>query len=144
MKKIFICYALEKEFLPDLAERISLISEAASEMNYKSYAHIRDDQDWQFHNEPIKTIIEKSFHQIQSSDVVILDLTTKSSSKRAGLNIEAGYAKALNKKIIAIWHTSERPNMTTDIADLEVSYTDKSEISTQIKNALGKLQDHKY
>lgn len=136
MKKIFICYALEKDFLSELEERLNQITLGAFDNGWSAYAHIRDEQNWKFHNEPIGIIIDKSFKSIASSDLVILDLTSKNNSKRTGLNIEAGYAKALGKKIIALYHISERPNMTTDIADIEISYSEISEIRPKIASII--------
>lgn len=140
MRKIFICYALEKDFLSDLEERLTQITLGAKEMGWIAHAHIRDEQNWKFHNEPIRNIIDKSFKSIASSDLVLLDLTTKNNSKRTGLNIEAGYAKALGKKIIALWHVSDRPNMTTDLADYEVSYSNIDEIKFKVSELLKQIE----
>lgn len=140
MKKIFICYALEKEFLSDLEERLTQITLGAKDRGWTAYAHIRDEQNWKFHNEPIRNIIDKSFKSIASSDLVLLDLTTKNSSKRTGLNIEAGYAKALGKKIIALWHVSDRPNMTTDLADYEISYSNIDELKIKVSQILLQIE----
>lgn len=141
MKKIFICYALEIDYLGDLKKRLSEITIGAKEMGWTTYAHIRDDQNWNFHNEPIRNIIDKCFKNILSSDLVILDLTTKNNSRRTGLNIEAGYAKALGKRIVALWHVSSRPNMTTDLADHEVSYSNVEEIKFKISKLLKEIND---
>jgi nucleoside 2-deoxyribosyltransferase len=136
MNDIFICYALERDFLNDLQFRLNEISLGAEDLGLTSYAHIRDEQNWQFHNEPIKLILNRSFKVIESSSIVFLDLTSKNHSKRTGLNIEAGYAKALKKRIVALYHESDRPNMTTDLAEFEISYSELSEIRAKVVELL--------
>jgi len=136
MKDIFICYALERDFLNDLRFRLNEISLGAGDLGFTSYAHIRDEQNWQFHNEPIRLILNRSFKVIESSSIVILDLTSKNHSKRTGLNIEAGYAKALRKRIVALYHESDRPNMTTDLAEFEIAYSEPSEIRAKVVELL--------
>ncbi len=140
MKDIFICYALERDYLDELKSRLDQISLGAEDVGFTTYAHIRDHQNWQFHNEPIRDVLDRSFKAIRASKVVLLDLTSMNFSKRTGLNIEAGYAKALNKKIVAIYLNDDRPNMTTDLADAVISYSDKQEIRIKVRELLRKLE----
>ncbi|WP_285698593.1 hypothetical protein [Actinomadura sp. NBRC 104412] len=66
------------------------------------------------------------------AEAVLLDLTGDAESKRVGLNIEAGYAKALDKTVFALWRVPERPHMTIDLADFEDSYKHDGEIEEVI------------
>jgi len=139
MKRIFLCYSIEQKHLSKLQSRLELITLAAHDQNMQTFAHIRDAQNWHFHNEPIKTILSRSFREIESSDAVLLDLTTHSElTKRTGLCIEAGYASALLKPIFALWHDSDRPNMITDLADYDVAYSSIHDIRDKVTRMLSK------
>jgi nucleoside 2-deoxyribosyltransferase len=127
-KYLFICYALEGELVDDLRERIELITDGARDAGMETYAHIRDEQHWRAGRSSIKSVLKKAFERIEKAEAVFLDLTTTKGSKRVGLNIEAGYAKALRKPIVALYHESERPNMTTDLADVSSSYSERADI----------------
>lgn len=63
-------------------------------------------------------------------------LTSHANSKRVGLNIEAGYAKALGKPILALHLAGDRPNMTTDLADHEMAYHEVGELSAVVNSLL--------
>lgn len=78
MKRIFLCYSIEQKHLSKLQSRLELITLAAHDRNMQTFAHIRDAQNWHFHNEPIKNILSRSFREIESSDAILLDLTTHS------------------------------------------------------------------
>jgi nucleoside 2-deoxyribosyltransferase len=123
--------------MKELESRLEQITLGACDQRLRTFAHIRDAQQWRFHNEPTKTILARSFQEIAASDAVLLDLTTHvTPAKRTGLSIEAGYAAALRKPILALWHSPDRPNMTTDLADCEVSYSDVSEIRGKVAEML--------
>ncbi|GLW62920.1 hypothetical protein Arub01_11640 [Actinomadura rubrobrunea] len=135
-RKLFVCYALEGEPLEELQERLELISMGAQDAGFKTYAHIRDAQGWRLNGTPVKEVLEAAFAEIRNADAVLLDLTSSSGrSRRVGLNIEAGYAKALGKPILALWREPDRPNKTTDLADHERSY----EHMDQIRRLTGEL-----
>ncbi|MEO3810303.1 hypothetical protein ABGB17_14980 [Sphaerisporangium sp. B11E5] len=140
-RSVFICYALEGEHLAQLRTRLELITLGALDAGATTYAHIRDEQKWNTEGASIKRVLEAAFRRIALADAVLLDLTTSAGSKRVGLNIEAGYAKALGKPILALWHVSERPNMTTDLADHERSYTGLGDLRETTRRLLSDLGD---
>lgn len=138
-KSIFICYALDGERIESLRHRLELITLGARDANMCTYAHIRDAQNWVGRDSDMRLVLSRAFHQIKSSDAVLLDLTSEFGSKRVGLNIEAGYAKALKKPIVALYHRSDRPYMTTDLADFELPYSNVSEIRNAACQLLSKI-----
>ena len=129
---VVICYALTGEHLPALRERIRLISNGILRAGLRTYAHIRDEQQWNTGGSAPRQVLDRVFHEIADAEAVLLDLTGDAGSKRVGLNIEAGYAKALDKTIFALWRVPERPHMTTDLADFEDSYEHDGEIEEVI------------
>jgi hypothetical protein len=136
MKKLFIAYSLERTHLPELANRIELITQGASDAGYSTYAHVRDGQNWDLSGAVIRRMMPIVFESIRDADVVLLDLTTHGNSKRTGLNIELGYALANSKRVIALYHKSDRPNMNTDMAEIERSYESNSEIRQAVAGLL--------
>ncbi|SPT59441.1 MULTISPECIES: nucleoside 2-deoxyribosyltransferase [Actinomadura] len=133
---IFICYALDGEHLDLLRERLRLIALGAGDVGLQTYAHIRDAQNWHTGHLSKKEVLEAAFARISQADAVLLDLTSSAGSKRVGLNIEAGYAKALEKPILAVWHKSDRPPMTTDLADYETWYEEKAGLRAAVRRLL--------
>jgi nucleoside 2-deoxyribosyltransferase len=140
MKRLFMSYALERDRIPELQERIGLITLGAEAAGYTAYAHVRDTQGWEFEGADLREVLNVAFEKISESDAVLLDLTTHCRSyKRVGLNIEGGYAKALRKPIVAIWRYPDRPLMTADLADLETSYEHVAELEAKTKQLLGRM-----
>jgi nucleoside 2-deoxyribosyltransferase len=139
MKTVFVCYALERGHMSELRERLSEIENGALASGWRSYAHVRDGQNWQFHDAPIRDILEIAFKRIAASDAVLLDLTSHANSKRVGLNIEAGYAKALGKPIMAVYRAGDRPNMTTDLASHEIAYDRVDELAQVVTDLLCRI-----
>ncbi|MFC6083433.1 hypothetical protein [Sphaerisporangium aureirubrum] len=140
-RSVFVCYALEGEHLAQLRTRLELITLGALDAGATTYAHIRDEQNWNTEGASVKRVLAAAFKRITLADAVLLDLTTSAGSKRVGLNIEAGYAKALGKPILALWHVSERPNMTADLADFERSYDDLTDLRLATCRLLSELGD---
>lgn len=130
--KVFVCYALEREYLAELRERLTRISEGIQDAGGVAYAHVRDGQGWLANSQPITEMMTVVFREIAGADLILLDLTTHSNSKRTGLNIELGYALGLRKPVLAIWKVPDRPNMTTDLAQLESSYSDVSDLRSVV------------
>lgn len=140
MKTLFMSYALERDRIPELQERIDLITLGAEAAGYTAYAHVRDTQRWKFEGADLRQVLDVAFQKIAESDVVLLDLTAHCRSyKRVGLNIEGGYAKALGKPIAAIWRYPDRPVMTTELADIETSYEDVAELEAKTKQLLRRM-----
>lgn len=137
---VFLCYALEGEDLGALRERLELITLGARDAGLRTYAHIRDEQHWRIGEVAIEQILKVAFERIAGADAVLLDLTTSAGSRRVGLNIEAGYAKALEKPILALWHESDRPTMTTALADHEVSYRCNDDLRPATRRLLSQVK----
>lgn len=136
-----ICYALDRDYLPQLKDRLDRITFGLLNAGFDGYAHVRDGQNWVLGRTVVADVLEEVFAKIRRSELVVLDLTTLSRSKRTGLCIEAGYAKALGKKIVAIWHEDDRPNMIPDVADIGSAYSQVSEISSLVERVIVDLRE---
>lgn len=141
MKQLFISYALERDWIPRLQERLAALTLGAEASGYSTYSHVRDTQHWNFANADLGKVLETVFQKIQEADVILLDLTICSAGyRRVGLNIEGGYAKALAKPIIAVWRYPDCPSMTIELADYSASYTCVTELQAVVKGLLERVE----
>ena len=67
-----------------------------SKHGFKSFCVVRDMELWGEASFSAKEIMQETFAKIDSSDLVVIDV----SEKGVGLGIEAGYAKAKGKELI--------------------------------------------
>ena len=67
-----------------------------SKHGFKSFCVVRDMELWGKASFSAKEIMQETFAKIDSSDLVVIDV----SEKGVGLGIEAGYAKAKGKELI--------------------------------------------
>ena len=67
-----------------------------SKHGFQSYCVARDMELWGEASFSAKEIMQETFARIDSSDLVVIDV----SEKGVGLGIEAGYAKAKGKELI--------------------------------------------
>ena len=138
-KRAFFAYSLEGEPLDKLRQRFSFIEQGAKKGDWEIFAHIRDVQNWTLEPQNMGDVLDLCFREIHKSDAFIADFTVFKNKERTGIKIEAGYAKALNKKIISIVHNEDRPRMLTELADFEVCYCDVNELDEKIFKALSNL-----
>jgi hypothetical protein len=137
---VFVCYALERDQLDLLRHRFSHVRRGIENAGCRSYFHVHDGQGWNLNGARVRDVLEEVFAIISNADFVLLDLTAKSGSRRTGLNIEAGYARALHKPIAALWHESDRPNMTTELASVEAAYAEEGEIAAVVERLIRSLK----
>lgn len=136
-----MAYALESDHRDRLKGRVELIRSAAKDVGWACYFHVADGQNWQaVQNPDFSQILADVFEMIKNADAVLLDLTSHANSRRTGLNIEAGYAAALGKPIIGIYHADDAPRMTLALAQQARSYTVDSEIGDCVRDLLESLR----
>lgn len=83
-------------------ELINSISSIFEKKGFETICVIRDVEDWgQKRFETSEELMRKTFEEIDSSDLVVVEL----SEKGVGLGIEAGYAFAKGKPIVTIART---------------------------------------
>lgn len=91
----------------------------------KSYCVIRDMEVWGEASFSAKEIMQETFAKIDSSDLVVIDV----SEKGVGLGIEAGYTKAKGKELIITARKGTEISTTiSGIADRVISYESISDI----------------
>jgi nucleoside 2-deoxyribosyltransferase len=132
MKRIFLAYSIEPKYIESLKERIKIVTACATKHGIDVYAHVRDDQKWNYYSEPAAIVLDKCFKQIAMCDMFIADCTLIDRVSRNGINIESGYAKALDKKIWGIIHNGDRPHLLYSLFDVEIDYSNLEELNEKL------------
>ena len=114
--KIFITASYKEGKNKNEIERLcSLVNKSG----FKDFCFIRDIENYQKIFDNPKELMEKAKSEIAKSDVLLIDMTHKST----GRAIEAGIAFAQNKKIITIMKKGTKIKDTTKgISDAIVEY----------------------
>lgn len=101
----------------------------ANEMNIDAYSFVFDFKS----KATDQTLMKAALEKIDESDFLIAELSYKS----IGIGIEAGYAKAKNKKIIYIHQKGTEISTTVNgICDSRIEYKNERDLFKKLKNAL--------
>ena len=79
-------------------ERIEAISSVLEEGGYQTVCIVRDVEQWGRVQLSPDALMARTFEEIDSSDLVVIDLTEKG----VGVGIEAGYAHAMGIPVVVI------------------------------------------
>jgi hypothetical protein len=133
---VVVCYSVEEGNIQELQHRLELLSLGAADAGLSTYIHVRDTQAWDLTNADYGAALAIVFRHIRRARVILIDTTREVGACLSGVNIEAGYAKALGKPIVALWHTPDRPDKTMALADFEASYRDIDDLRPLSHNLL--------
>jgi hypothetical protein len=122
---------LDKE---ELKKKLNVISSAIEEMGYGSFIFFRDKQNWGTIQMSIDEIIKSAFFEINKSEVFFAFV--ESDEKSEGMLLEAGYAKASNKKIILAIKKGIDLRFLRSIADTIIEFDDFSSLKEKIKSKI--------
>jgi hypothetical protein len=122
MYDVVVCYSVDEEDVGPLRRRLDLVSLGAADAGLSTYVHARDAQAWDLSDADYAAALSRVFEQIRGTRFLLIDATRSTGACLTGMNIEAGYAKALGKPIVALWRSPDRPHKTMVLADFEASY----------------------
>ncbi|MBI4765315.1 MAG: nucleoside 2-deoxyribosyltransferase [Deltaproteobacteria bacterium] len=112
---------------------IEILSNLLKKNGIETICIARDIEQWGNTQLPSKELMQRTFYEIEHSDIVILEM----SEKGVGLGIEAGYAYAKGKTIVVlIKEGKELSNTMQGVASIVISYRDPEEINLSINNQL--------
>jgi nucleoside 2-deoxyribosyltransferase len=100
---------------------IEKISLALEQSGFETICIVRDIEQWGQVTLESRTLMQLTFSEIDSSDVLIVDLTEKG----VGLGIEAGYAYANGIPIITIAHKGSNISATLAGISQQIFFYDK-------------------
>lgn len=91
---------------------------------------------YQFTAAQEKPMMQQAMLDIDRSDLLIAE----TSDKGIGIGIEVGYAKAKNKPVIYLRHSSaEHSTTTAGISDFQIIYDDTTTLQQQLQQVLNKV-----
>ena len=118
------------KYHPDNSNRptIEAFEQCFKKHNFHSYCVVRDMELWGEATFSAQDIMQETFKRIDTADLVVIDVTEKG----VGLGIEAGYAKAKNKKLVITAKAGTDISTTMQgTADHIIQYNEISEIFQQ-------------
>jgi hypothetical protein len=136
MHDVVVCYSVDEDDVNPLRRRLELISLGAADIGLSTYIHARDAQGWDLSGADYAAALSEAFEQIREARFVLIDTTRSTGACLSGANMEAGYAKALGKPIIALWRMPDRPHKTMALADFEASYELANELRSLSRDLL--------
>ncbi len=117
--KVYVTYKFEEEEPNELKTRLEAFSKLIEESTgWKTFIFFRDVQKWKVGTMTMKQVVNRAMEEIQKCDAVLVE----ASEKARGVYFEAGYAKALGKKIIVIHQKNAESNFLDASADVKIEY----------------------
>ena len=113
--KYYIAYKFSGQNKEELKKILSEISAIIESYNNETFVPYRDMENWGEIITDSKEIITKALTELKNADCILC--LVFSSEKSEGMLLEAGYAKALGKKIIVAKQKDARIIFLKDIAD---------------------------
>ena len=112
---------------------IKLLSKVLKRNGIETVCIARDIEKWGNTQLSSKELMQRTFYEIEHSDIVILEM----SEKGVGLGIEAGYAYAKGKPIVVLIEEGKGlSNTMQGVASIVISYRDPEEINLSVDNHL--------
>lgn len=130
MKKIYIAYKFKDANAEELKDRLEELSKIIEDStNYKTFIFFRDVQNWGKKKMNIKEVVEKAMESLKKCDALLIE----ASEKANGIYFEAGYARALGKKIIIIHKQGTEANFLKSASDISIEYNDFKDLKEKLR-----------
>lgn len=128
--KVYITYQFKDADLEELKDKLEELSKAIVESTgWKPFIFFRDIQNWQKGTMDINEVVRRAMEEIEKCDAILVE----ASEKARGPYFEAGYAKALNKKVIVIHKEGTEANFLEALADIKIVYKDLEDLREKLK-----------
>lgn len=129
--RYYIAYKFQGSDKDKLKENLNFISSSIEKVDHTPFIFLRDIQKWGSVKRTTDEIISSAFLEIKKSDVFFAFI--ENDEKSEGMLIEAGYAKASNKKIILAIKKGINLRFLKSIADTIIEFEDISELENRIQ-----------
>ena len=130
--KYYIAYKFSEQGKEELKKILGEISAIIESYNNKTFVSFRDLQNWGEIITDSKEIITKSLVELKNTDAILC--LVFSSEKSEGMLLEAGYAKALGKKVIVVKQHDARIVFLKDIADDLIEFDTQEDLKEKLGN----------
>lgn len=128
--KYYIAYKFSNTDKEELKEILNEISAIIESYNNETFIFYRDMENWVGTEMDSKEIITKALSELKNIDVILCLIF--SSEKSEGVLLEAGYAKALGKKIIVAKQRDARTIFLKDIADDIIEFNTQEDLKEKL------------
>ena len=128
--KIYITYQFKDANLEELKIKLEELSKIIEESTkWQPFIFFRDIQKWKKGTMDVQEIVNRAMEEIEKCDAILVE----ASEKARGVYFEAGYAKALNKKVIVIHKKGTEANFLEALADIKIVYEDFEDLKEKLK-----------
>ncbi len=132
--RLYLAYRFSGADKKILRQQLEKISQALSDAGHEPFIFCRDVQNWQ---EGIMTkgeVIEACLPELEKSDAFFMFVNSEEKSE--GMLIEAGFARATDKKIILVIKKGVSKHWLPHLAEIVIEYEDIEDLENKIKENL--------
>lgn len=128
--RIFISHPFKNVNKRELREKIETISLALEKREFETFNYFRDKENWEVKEFPPGVAIKEAFEELKKCDTLLIFIDKNVKSE--GIFLEAGFAKALKKKIILL--ISEKASFPTleAISEIVIKFRNLKEVSNKL------------
>jgi len=129
--KVYLTYKFRDADPIELRKRLEEFSKLIEDATgWETFIFFRDVQNWETGKMPIQEVVDKATESIKDCDAILVE----ASEKANGAYFEAGYAKALGKKVIVIHKEGTEANFLEAGADIKITYNDLDDLSVKLRS----------
>jgi nucleoside 2-deoxyribosyltransferase len=135
--RFYIAYKFLGADKEKLKATLNNLSSIIEESGHKPYIFFRDAQNWGAIETPVNQILVKAFAELRKSEGFFAFV--ESEEKSEGMLLEAGYAKAQNKKMILAIKKDINLRFLRSISDEIIEFDTMVDLEKKLKTRLKKL-----
>ena len=129
--KIYIAYKFQDADKLVLRELLEEVSEILESSGHKTFILFRDVRKWQNIEIPVDKMMGEMFANIKKTDALLAII--QSNQKSEGLLLEAGFAKALGKKLIIAIKKGVNLRCLKSIADTLIEFDNMDDLKQKLR-----------
>ena len=130
--KVYVTYKFKEEEPSALRKHLEEFSKLIEDSTgWKTFIFFRDVQKWQVGMMTMKEVVTRAMDEIKKCDAILVE----ASEKARGVYFEAGYAKALGKKVIIIHKKGTESNFLEAAADVKITYDSLEDLKEKLKES---------
>ena len=127
--KVYVTYKFKEEEPSALRKHLEQFSKLIEDSTgWKTFIFFRDVQKWEVGKMAMKEVVTRAMEEIKKCDAILVE----ASEKARGVYFEAGYAKALGKKVIVIHKKDSEANFLDASADVKIEYENDEDLREKL------------
>ena len=130
--KVYVTYQFSGADTLALKKKLEELSKIIEESTgWQTLIFFRDVQNWQKGVMPMQEVVNRAMEEVAKCDAILVE----ASEKARGPYFEAGYAKALGKKVIIIHKKGTESNFLEAAADVKITYDTLDDLKIKLREA---------